>query len=301
MPRRSLYSYTPAIADRILTQLSAGRPLADICADAAMPGRTTVLHWVENDREGFAARYRTARESAKTSPLVPYEAATAERILDQLSRGRVLRAICGDPGMPSLPTVWQWKRDDREGFAARFRRACRTGGTMNGLSVYTAELAEKILDGLMDGRTLADICREPGMPGSSTVRDWAETDRDGFAARYATARRVGYATMMDELLEIADDKSGDVILRRRADGTIDKIPNPHNVARARIRLSARKWLISKSLPRNRDGGLNLLERIEVRDTLAELMKQIEQQDREAADSGGVGSASSSELHSKDHD
>ena len=48
------------------------------------------------------------------------------------------------------------------------------------------------------------------MPPESTVRKWALEDRDGFSAQYATAREIGYQSMADELLDIADDSSGDV-------------------------------------------------------------------------------------------
>jgi hypothetical protein len=205
-----------------------------------------------------------------------------------LSNGRTLTAICGDPGMPPRRTVEQWTKDDRNGFGARFRDVRKTAGPKGGgPSVYAPDLAEKILEGLMEGRSLADVCRDPGIPRSSTVRNWADEDRDGLAVRYARARQIGYATMMDELLEIADDRSGDVLTRQRADGSTERIPNPGNITRARVRLNARMWLISKSLPRNRDGGLNLLERIEARDTLAELMKEIERRNREAAEAEGI--------------
>src|SRR3954466_7368219 len=55
----------------------------------------------------------------------------------------------------------------------------------------TAEIEERILDGLRRGRGLAAICGEEGMPHVATVMRWVSRDRDGFAARYRAARRRG--------------------------------------------------------------------------------------------------------------
>lgn len=44
-----------------------------------------------------------------------------DRILDLLSDGVPLRAICRTPGMPSRPTIYRWRRDD----PAFERQCCR--------------------------------------------------------------------------------------------------------------------------------------------------------------------------------
>jgi hypothetical protein len=56
---------------------------------------------------------------------------------------------------------------------------------------YTAELADRILQELARGRTMKDICAEPGMPCDNAVRQWVADDIDGFAARYSEARATG--------------------------------------------------------------------------------------------------------------
>jgi hypothetical protein len=53
---RSRTLYTADIADRILSELRAGRSLHDICGDDGMPCCGTVLAWVRRDRDGFAAK-----------------------------------------------------------------------------------------------------------------------------------------------------------------------------------------------------------------------------------------------------
>lgn len=55
--------YRPDAQERILERLAGGESLRTICEDADMPEKTTVLRWVVNDENGFAAKYARAREA----------------------------------------------------------------------------------------------------------------------------------------------------------------------------------------------------------------------------------------------
>lgn len=101
---------------------------------------------------------------------------------------------------------------------------------MGRLTEYTPELAAAICDRMASGESLNAICKDDGMPAESTVRLWASSDRDGFAAKYARAREALMDFHAEELLEIADDKLGDP-------------------QRDRLRVDARKWLMSKLAPK----------------------------------------------------
>lgn len=110
---------------------------------------------------------------------------------------------------------------------------------------YTADVAAKILELLCEGQTLREICRNnDDLPDESTVRSWALDDRQGFAARYSRAREIGYHTMADEVLEIADDGRNDWMER---DGRT--VPDHEHISRSRLRFDARRWLLSKALPK----------------------------------------------------
>jgi hypothetical protein len=268
--------YTAEIADRILRELRNGRSLHGICCDDGMPHRETVTKWIGQDREGFAARYRQAREIAKSSPGYPgYTAATAERLLGELMGGRGLVEICGDPGMPDHTTVNRWVATDREGFAARYRHARQTGRLRNASVPYTAEIADWVLDELMAGRPLDDICSEPDMPAASSVRNWVKHNREGFAARYREAREVGYDTMGDQTLKVVDDRRNDWIVHRREDGTTETILDPERVNRARLRFKVRRWLLSKMLPKTFGDRFDRNPPQEANSDMAELMKLID--------------------------
>src|SRR3954471_21690763 len=159
-----------------------------------------------------------------------YNAESADILLSELSSGRSLAEICRDPGMPCEKTVRLWVMDDREGFAARYGRARKTGGVGRGPpSIYSPEVADRILDELMDGRLLIDICRDPDLPAARTVREWARVDREGFAARYDRAREIGFHAIGEQMLAIADDGRNDWIVHRKKDGTAQVVVDHEHI------------------------------------------------------------------------
>jgi hypothetical protein len=112
-------------------------------------------------------------------------------------------------------------------------------------TIYTQELADKICERLAKGETLKSICRNAGMPDDRTVRIWALNNYQGFYPRYAISRQLGLDAMADQLLEIADDGSGDYI----SDGHGNKIPNNEHINRSRLRVDTRKWYLAKLAPK----------------------------------------------------
>jgi transposase len=95
---------------------------------------------------------------------------------------------------------------------------------------YSETVAATIIDRLASGDSLRKICKSPGMPKESTVRLWATSDRNGFAAHYTRAREAQMDALAEDILEIADDDKADV-------------------NRARLRVDTRKWLMSKIAPK----------------------------------------------------
>lgn len=168
-----------------------------------------------------------------------YTEASAEQVLQELLTGRSLRDVCGDPGMPRESTVRNWVADNREGFAARYRHARKLGD--KAMADRKLELIEWILDELASGRTLRDVCRDYGMPAHNTALAWMAEHR----ARYEEARQYGYEAMFDEILKIADDTRND--WKRNKAGEL--VPDRENIARAELRVNARRWLLSKALPK----------------------------------------------------
>lgn len=112
-------------------------------------------------------------------------------------------------------------------------------------TAFTPELAAEICRRLCDGKTLREVCRAEDMPPESTVRGWVTENREGFSAHYARAREIGYHTMADEIIHIADDNSHDV----RTDEDGNELVNYDVINRAKLRIDSRKWLLAKALPK----------------------------------------------------
>jgi hypothetical protein len=115
--------------------------------------------------------------------------------------------------------------------------------------VFTQAVAEEVCDRLAKGESLRQICKDSHLPDEKTIRYWAAKADHPFSAQYSVAREVGYLSMADELLEIADDGSNDWMVREGKDGEPSWILNGENIQRSRLRVDTRKWVVSKMLPR----------------------------------------------------
>jgi len=115
---------------------------------------------------------------------------------------------------------------------------------MTGKTTYTDEIAYEICSLLADGMSLKKICNRDDMPSKSTVYKWL-TEIDGFSDKYARAREDQADTLADEICDIADDNTRDVIIGE--DGR--EITNHDVIARSRLRVEARKWVAAKLKPK----------------------------------------------------
>jgi hypothetical protein len=84
------------------------------------------------------------------------------------------------------------------------------------------------------------------MPSMTTVMRWlADGTKQEFRLHYAHAREAQADLLAAEILEIADDSSGDIITNKDGSTRLDR----EFVARARLRVDARKWMASKLAPK----------------------------------------------------
>lgn len=104
--------------------------------------------------------------------------------------------------------------------------------------VWTQELADKICHELAEGKTLTSICAPESMPSKSLILKWADRDLNNFRDQYTRARELQAEVMADEIIDIADD--------------VDADPN-----RSRLMVDARKWRMSKTLPKKYGDKLDL--------------------------------------------
>jgi len=119
-------------------------------------------------------------------------------------------------------------------------------------SSYTEELAVEILSRIACGQSVKQICDDDHIPARSTVMLWIAQNREGFSDRYAIAVTARAHYWADELLDIADDGSNDWMERYDKDGEKSYVTNGEAIARSRLRVDSRKWLLSKMLPKFAD-------------------------------------------------
>lgn len=85
------------------------------------------------------------------------------------------------------------------------------------------------------------------MPDVSTILYWLNDEKDKtFSIQYARAKQAQADIFVDEIIEIADDDSGDL---DRVDDYGNRIENKEFTNRSKIRIDARKWAASKLAPK----------------------------------------------------
>lgn len=112
-------------------------------------------------------------------------------------------------------------------------------------SKFTQKIADEICERLASGESLRAICEDEHMPVESAVRKWALDDYQGFYAQYAKARQAQALRWADEIMEISDDGTNDYMETKEG----NEVVNHEHIARSRLRVDTRKWLLSKLLPK----------------------------------------------------
>ena len=133
---------------------------------------------------------------------------------------------------------------------------------------YTQEVADAICERLETGCSLRKACEDVGGISEAKVRNWSTSkEYPAFVAQYALAREAGYRCLADQIIEISDDSSGDTV-----DTEHGPKPNPEFVARSRLRVDSRKWMLSKMLPKLY--GDKLETTLQVGDTVTKIIRRV---------------------------
>ena len=82
------------------------------------------------------------------------------------------------------------------------------------------------------------------MPAKITINQWRNKYPE-FAAQYAQAKISQIETLVDEIIDIADDAAQDEIINDQG----ARVCNSEFIARSRLRIDTRKWLAAKLIPR----------------------------------------------------
>src|SRR6266436_2878876 len=109
---------------------------------------------------------------------------------------------------------------------------------------YSLEWAERFCERLAQGQSVRQICSQPGQPDKSQVYRWLD-ENDDFRDRYARAREEQADKLFREIIEIADDASGDYVTTSDGKTIVDH----ENIQRSRLRVEARKWAAARLAPK----------------------------------------------------
>jgi hypothetical protein len=108
--------------------------------------------------------------------------------------------------------------------------------------MFSQEKGDAVCARLCEGLSLRKACAAESV-APMTVLGWVDANK-AFSVQYAQARARGYQLLADEILDISDDSSGDVIETENGPKA-----NAEFVARSRLRVDSRKWMLSKMLPK----------------------------------------------------
>lgn len=132
--------------------------------------------------------------------------------------------------------------------AAKPKRKAKPPAKPKPPALSPAELRTRVCALIADGYTLRQIAKLPDMPAKSTILAWAAAD-EAFRVPYSRAMELRAEALADEIIDISDDGSNDWREREVKEGWVVQEVNQENINRSRLRVDARKWLLSKLLPK----------------------------------------------------
>lgn len=117
-------------------------------------------------------------------------------------------------------------------------------------TAYTPAVGKAVCKMLAMGMSVKAIGKREWMPRSTTILTWGNDPTHPFSDHYAKSRMIGFLNRAEEILDISDDGSNDYMERRDKDGgSLGWMVNGEAVARSRLRVETRKWVLSKMLPK----------------------------------------------------
>lgn len=100
-----------------------------------------------------------------------------------------------------------------------------------------------ILSEIEEGASLRSILRREEMPNKQTFFNWIYEDKEK-VDQYARACELRSESIFEDILEIADETSGDKQYTESGE-----VIDSEYVARSRIKIDARKWMLGKMNPK----------------------------------------------------
>lgn len=110
--------------------------------------------------------------------------------------------------------------------------------------MFNQDKADAVCILLEEGQSLRKAAESQG-ESARTILNWTKQNPD-FFTQYTRAREIGYLNLADEILEISDEAT--IAAKYMGDDVVLDL-SPASVARNRLRIDTRKWLLAKMLPK----------------------------------------------------
>lgn len=116
---------------------------------------------------------------------------------------------------------------------------------------FSKDVCDRIIDEIQAGRTLSDICNDPGMPSRRSVSRWINQDAD-FEKRYESAKGIQADVLFEKIIDTAEGRLDDEIIKGKAYKGKNESDNSrrHMIMQEREqRIRAYQFAISKLKPK----------------------------------------------------
>ena len=134
---------------------------------------------------------------------------------------------------------------------------------------FTQELFESICkDIATSSKGLKDVCENHGV-SSVAFYAWIQNDSQ-LLNTYTRAREEQADLLADEIIKLADDKTGDTQV-----GEFGDVGNAANIARSRLQVEARKWIAAKLKPKKYGDKVEVESNVNIQSLPDWLTKKIE--------------------------
>jgi hypothetical protein len=140
------------------------------------------------------------------------------------------------------------KGNNWPGNISRSKKAHKEGG----FGIYSDKLVTEFCERMCQGEAPNQICKDPKMPSYPTIIRWSlsnDPKYEVFRVMYEEAKKIMWMYRADELVDISDNSANDFIDRyNKFTEETERVLDPENVQRSKLRIDTRKWLLSKLLP-----------------------------------------------------
>jgi hypothetical protein len=134
-------------------------------------------------------------------------------------------------------------------------------------TIKTPELLDSVFAGISLGKSARAMCVEVGI-SQRVLWNWLASNED-LMRQYLRAKELCVDAYAEEIIEISDDGSKDTYIDEKGKQVIDR----EVIARAQLRIDARKWYAARLAPRKYGDKLPVTH--EPGDTKKQAMQSVE--------------------------